>query len=124
MIGGRDGLLVENALVSIWDPASETWRAGPSLSTPRAGFGVVATPTAILLTGGEKIPTPQRVISQTESIAAGEDAWSLLAPLPFPVHGVGATLHGNAFYVIGGSRQAAVATAATNQGRVQIYRWQ
>lgn len=120
MIGGRDGTFLENNTVSIYDPASETWRVGPSLATPRAGHGVVSTGNAILLAGGEKIPTPARVISSMESIAAGQDTWTTLTPLPFPVHGVGATLHGNAFHVLGGSRQAGL---ATNDGRLQVYRW-
>jgi hypothetical protein len=106
--------------VSIYDPASETWRAGPPLANARGGFGVVATPTAILLTGGERLPTPQRVLASMESIAAGQDTWTALSPMAFPVHGVGAVLRGNAFYVLGGSRQAGL---ATNEGRVQVYRW-
>lgn len=121
MIGGRDGLFVENAAVSIWDPASETWRAGPSLGTMRAGFAAVATPTAILVAGGERLVTPLRVLASVESIAAGQATWSTLPAMPFPVHGVGGAIHGTAFYLLGGSRQAGL---ATNDGRVQIYRWE
>ncbi len=120
MIGGRVDITIENAEVSIYDPAAETWRRGPPLRTARAGFGAAATPSAIILGGGERLVAPLRVLATMESIAAGEDGWSALPAMPFPVHGVGAVIDGNAFYLLGGSRQAGV---ATNDGRVQVYRF-
>jgi hypothetical protein len=120
MIGGRVDVSEENARVSIYDPASETWRVGPTLLTARAGFAAAATPTAIIVGGGERLVSPQGVLGSLESIAAGQDEWTRLPAMPFAVHGVGGAIHGNAFYLLGGSRQAGL---AINDGRVQVYRW-
>jgi len=120
LMGGRNAFGQPNPAVSIWDPASETWRAGPSMLNNRSGFAAAATPTAILVAGGEKLDAPSGVIASAEGIAAGDTSWTSLPNLPIPVHGVGSAIYGNAFFLIGGSR---VQATAVNFGDVQIYRW-
>jgi hypothetical protein len=119
-VGGRNSLGQPNPAVSIWDPASETWRPGPSMANNRSGFAAAATSTAIFVAGGERLFAPSGVIETVEAIAAGDDAWTPLPSLLIPVHGVGAGIVGNAFYLLGGSR---VQATAINFGDVQIYRW-
>ena len=126
MMGGRSGTRT-TGLVSIWDPASETWRAGPSLNTPRAGFAAAASDTPLLVAGGEVLTTdPWRTLNSVEAIAAGVTSgagattWTVMPPLPNPVHGVPGVIHGNAFYTLGGSTQAGI---AANYEGVQILRW-
>ena len=119
MIAGRQQE-IDSARVSIFDPASETWRAGPSLQTARGGFAVAASPTILLVAGGEVLATGRRTLASAEGIAAGEQAWRALPSMPIAVHGVGGALHGNAFFAIGGSTRAGI---AVNPGVVQIYRW-
>lgn len=120
MIGGRSPSRT-TGIVSIFDPASETWRAGPLLATPRAGFAAASSGTLLVVAGGELITeNPWRTISSVEAIAAGQGQWSALPTMPMPVHGVPGVMHGNAFYALGGSTQAG---AATNPGAVQALRW-
>jgi N-acetylneuraminic acid mutarotase len=121
MIGGRSQTLGESNRVSIFDPASETWRAGPLIQYSRGGFAASTTATHIIISGGEVIFSGNTSVRrETEAIAAGENAWSELPPLPVAVHGVGGATQGNAFYALGGSTRAGV---SNNQGQVQIYRW-
>lgn len=120
LLGGRAASGTANTVVSIFDPASETWRAGPSMPTSRSGFAAAASDTVLIVAGGEKISQPMRVHSEVEALAAGAAQWQGLPPLPFPMHGFGGVIQGNAFITIGGSR---VAATAVNEGQVQIYRW-
>jgi hypothetical protein len=120
MIGGRTELVSETAAVSIFDPASLTWRAGPPMRAARAGFAAAATPTALIVAGGELLSNPLRTLNGVEAIAAGAQEWSALPNLPVAVHGVGGAVHGNAFFALGGSTRAG---NATNPGIVQVYRW-
>lgn len=122
LLGGRRNFFREVAEVSIFDPASESWRAGPAMRAGRSGFAAAASDTHILVAGGELL-TSLSVLDVVEAIGAGDDGWSLLPPLPQAVHGVaGAMVPGidRTFFVLAGSTQAAV---AANTGRVQIYRW-
>jgi hypothetical protein len=121
MIAGRGGTpFIETPRVAIFDPASETWREGPGIM-PRAGFAAAATESVIIIAGGEALSsTPFRVIPTVEAFVAGSSAWTPLPNVPRPVHGVPGAIHGNAFYMMGGSGQAGV---ATNVSEVQVYRW-
>lgn len=120
LIGGRQVFVRESARISIFDPASETWRQGPPLATARAGFAAAASRTLLVVAGGEVLVAPLRTLGSVEAIAAGHDAWSALPPLPTPVHGVGGMIHGTSFITLGGST---VAATAQNPGVVQILRW-
>ena len=120
MIGGRDLGSGETGAVSIFDPASETWRRGPALNIARAGFAAAASPTHIIVAGGELVVAARRALSSVEAIAAGQDAWANLPARPSPIHGVGGASHGNAVYTLGGSTIAAV---AANSAVVRAYRW-
>lgn len=120
LIGGRSGGSGETREVAIFDPASRRWRRGPRLDTSRAGFAVAADATTLVVAGGEVIYDDQLVRNQVEAIAAGEDAWTPLPPMPFAVHGVGGAILDNAFYALGGS---SLAGGIRNAGRVQVYRW-
>jgi hypothetical protein len=120
MIAGREELQTETAAVSIFDPASETWRPGPTLRVARGGFAIAASPALLMVAGGEVLADGQRVLSSVEGIAAGDQAWSAMPPLRTSVHGVGGALFGNAFFAIGGSSTAG---HAVNPGLLQIYRW-
>ncbi|HYC35135.1 MAG TPA: hypothetical protein VEC19_01845 [Usitatibacter sp.] len=120
LIGGRQLGVRETARVAIYDPASQTWRAGPLLRTPRAGFAVAASPTILIVAGGEVLSGTFGVLGSVEAIAAGENAWSLLPNLPTPLHGFGALIVGNAFFTVGGT---VIPGAVSNAGIVQVLRW-
>jgi len=120
MLGGR-GFNGTSRVVSIYDPASETWRAGPLMRSSRSGFAAAASPTLLMVAGGELITSsPFRTLETVEAIAAGQDDWTFMPQLPTPVHGVGGVIQGNAFHVLGGSTQPA---GVANPGTVQILSW-
>ena len=106
---------------AIFDSASETWRIGPRISFPRAGFAAASNADRIVVAGGESIYSATALIPQVESIAVGADQWQLLPSLPEPVHGMGAAFIGKKLYVLGGSRQAGI---ARNFGDVQVLEFQ
>ncbi|MDZ4813764.1 MAG: hypothetical protein SGI99_14295, partial [Pseudomonadota bacterium] len=120
MLGGRSVVTGETGRASVFDPASETWREGPALQFPRAGFAAATTTTQIIVSGGEMIINGNFARNETEAIAAGENAWSNLPALPIAMHGLGGVTNGNAFYALGGST---LAGGIRNRGEVQIYRW-
>ena len=121
LIGGREVNVRETVRVSIYDPASETWRLGPNLAFARAGFAAAATRELLIVAGGELLCCqPWRVLPSVEAIEAGGGQWRALPDLPTPLHGFGGIIFGNAFYTVGGT---VVAGAATNAGIVQVLRW-
>ena len=122
MMGGRGGSpLIESGRVAIFDPASETWREGPIMNVARAGFAAAATETTLMIAGGESLSAaPFRTIKSSEAIVAGAPRWTSLPDLPVGIHGVPGAIHGNAFYLMGGS---GVAGTASNMSDVQVYRW-
>jgi N-acetylneuraminic acid mutarotase len=122
MMGGRGGSpLIESGRVAIFDPASETWREGPIMNVARGGFAAATTETTLMIAGGESLSTaPFRTIKSSEAIVAGGSRWTSLPDLPVGIHGVPGAIHGNAFYLMGGS---GVAGTASNMSDVQVYRW-
>ncbi len=120
LLGGRSEAGGETAAVAIFDPASRRWRRGPELLVGRAGFAAAGSATTLVVAGGEVVYDGLVVRNQVEAIAAGEEAWTPLPPLPFPVHGVGGAIIGSAFHALGGS---SLAGGIRNAGRLQIYRW-
>jgi hypothetical protein len=121
MIGGRDFLTaIEHPRVSIFDPASETWRPGPSLQNSRAGFAAAASSALLMVAGGERLVGQRGVLNSAEAIVPGAQQWTSMPAMPAAVHGVGGVLYKNAFYAIGGSL---LAGGVLNQGDVQVFRW-
>jgi N-acetylneuraminic acid mutarotase len=119
LMGGRYRSGVAHGEVAIFDPASETWRAGPTMAVGRSGFAAAASDSMIIVAGGERLDT-SKVLVDVEAIVAGDVLWRTLPSLPFAVHGFGGTLQGNTFIALGGSRGAG---GVANEGQVQIYRW-
>src|SRR5688572_20679950 len=68
MIGGRQSLVGQTANVSIYDPASETWRLGPPIAVARAGFAAAASRDLLFVAGGELLTPPFSVLSSVEVI--------------------------------------------------------
>jgi hypothetical protein len=73
-----------------------------------------------LVAGGEAIYGATLLRGEVEAIAAGEERWQALPPLPVALHGAAGALSGENFWVLGGSTRAG---GIRNAGQVQIYRW-
>lgn len=119
MLGGRSSAITTTA-VSIYDPASGTWRLGPFMPTGRAGHAAAASESLLFVAGGEVITGTFRTLPSVEAIAAGQETWTTMPSLPTPVHGVGGALHGNSLHILGGS---VVPAGVSNPGTVQVLRW-
>lgn len=113
MISGRTP---ETPTIAIYDPVSERWRAGPPLNRRRGGFGAAAVGPYIVITGGEFLGSPVRLVPEVEIYTAGENSWRFGPQSPEPTHGLpGVALNGR-FLAISGTTVAASAVGAT--GRV------
>lgn len=117
MIGGRARAGTHHS-VAIYDPASESWRAGPATLDAHSGFAAGVVDNQLLVAGGEQVAPDMLLIPTTEIIAAGGDAWARAPDLPVAVHGVGGAVFDGRFHAIGGSVRAGF---ADNPGVVQIY---
>lgn len=115
MIAGRTEK-ADTRSVAIYDPASETWRAGPSINGLHSGFAAAVVDDQIVIGGGEIVDTfPVTLNPTTEIYAAGSDAWVLGPNLPVAVHGTaGAAINGE-FYVVSGSTTAGSKHGATGR---------
>lgn len=119
VLGGRTP---DQRTVAIYDPAAQSWRAGPSFLHARGGFAAAVVDDQILITGGEFFPSLSQasVIGATEVYTVGADRWFSGPPLPQAVHGVpGAALNGR-FYIVSGSTVAADTAGATGR----LFWWQ
>jgi N-acetylneuraminic acid mutarotase len=106
--------------VEIYDPATNTWTPGVDMQDSRSGFAAAVIGGQIYVAGGEVLEVP--FFSVRDSVerfdpAAGE--WHYEAPLPGPLHGIGATSVGNRFLIFGGASAAANINPKT--GLVHIY---
>jgi hypothetical protein len=121
LIGGRSPG-TQTATVRIYDPASESWRVGPTLANARAGFAAAASRDRLFVAGGEILSAfPFSVLSSVEAIAAGGASWQAMPSLPTALHGFGAIATANSFRTVGGST---VAAEQFNPGVVHILGWQ
>ncbi|MBL8299826.1 MAG: hypothetical protein JNN30_15925 [Rhodanobacteraceae bacterium] len=113
VLGGRSP---DTRTTAIYDPVSESWRAGPSFLHVRGGFAAAVVDNQILITGGEWLSGfNMSLVGMTEAYNAGATRWVAGPVLPQPVHGVaGANLNGR-FYIVSGSNRAGLGTGATGR---------
>jgi hypothetical protein len=113
VLGGRRP---ETGSVAIYDPVTETWRAGPAMQRPRGGFAAAVVDEQIVVAGGEVIfEIPQRIEPSVEVYAAGQSRWAFGPTPPVAVHGVTAGVLGGEFLLVSGSRIASSAEDATGR---------
>jgi hypothetical protein len=103
MIGGR---APETTSVSIYDPVTGRWRAGPSLNRARGGFAAAVVDGHLVVAGGEVFTGGVRLEPSVEVLAPGAPAWRLAGDMPLALHGVGGAAVGRRFYLLGGSTVA------------------
>lgn len=118
VLGGR-GSAGEVAATEIFDPASETWREGPTLNIARAGFAAAVVQDKIMVAGGEVFAGGTRTLASVEIYDPDIGTWERGVNLPFPMHGFDGVGDDNGrFLVLGGS---SLAGSIDNPGRVQIF---
>ena len=90
----------------IYDPDAQAWRAGPSLSEARSGFGAVVVDQAIVVAGGE-VFSPDEALDSVERLEDAGDQWASIESLPHGLHGNPLVAIGNEIYLPGGSTRPA-----------------
>lgn len=105
---GRSG--AHTARVDAFDPTTRTWSSRAPLPTSRAGFALALREGRAYLFGGEgNAAGTNGMFSEVESYDFAADAWSKLAPMKTPRHGMGAATVGSQIIVPGGGTKAALA---------------
>jgi N-acetylneuraminic acid mutarotase len=110
-IGGREenplsALIVDFDLVEIYNPETNTWRRGPSLNLPRAGFAAAAIDGKIYVAGGELLShLPPDVEPSVEMFDPATNRWEVIDELPMPLHGVAGIGYEGKFYLVAGSNR-------------------
>lgn len=80
------------------------WVEKRAMPTARGGTACGVVDDRLIVMGGEGNPdAPSRVFAQVEAYAPATDAWTTLAPMPTPRHGLGAAAWAGRLYVPGGA---------------------
>jgi N-acetylneuraminic acid mutarotase len=117
-LGGRWSGEGELASVEIYTPATDTWRNGPPMQVPRAGFAAAVVDGHIVVAGGEVVSNGTETLASVEMLTPGSAGWQMGPSLPVPIHGVGGDAFDHRMLLLGGSIRAG---AIENEGQVQIY---
>ncbi len=91
------------ASLTIYDPGTDTWVSGSSLSPPRSGLNGASTCSGVVVVGGE---TPTEVFDAVNLLDPATGSWQQLPHLPTAVHGVAVAALDDWLYVMGGSTKA------------------
>lgn len=123
VLGGRwygaSNSIVDFHTVEIYDPAADTWTAGPRMNRPHAGAAAAVIDGKIYIAGGELLSEfPPGMEPSVEVYDPAVGQWEVMGSMPIPLHGVsGASVDGK-FYILAGSTRAGTAAAYR---RVLIY---
>jgi N-acetylneuraminic acid mutarotase len=103
--------------VEIFDPDTGSWSGGPSMQEARSGFGATVLGDSIFVAGGEVFDQSNGFVATALDTVERFDgeAWTFIAPLPYPLHGVPLVTVGDRIYLLSGSIEAA---AVDNTGEV------
>lgn len=114
--GGRRGTInTPEGNVYEYTPGGAWVERAPML-TARGGTACGVIDDRIVVVGGEGNPdAPSRVFPQVEAYAPATDAWSTLAPMPTPRHGMGAAAWNGRLYVPGGANRDSFGAVATHE---------
>lgn len=102
--GGRLGA-IDSRQANVYELAPGAgWAERAAMPTARGGTACGVVGDRLIVVGGEGNPdAPTRVFAQVEAYAPARDAWTTLAPMPTPRHGMGAAASGGRLYVPGGA---------------------
>jgi N-acetylneuraminic acid mutarotase len=95
----------KTAALEIYDPATNRWTAGAAMPAPRGGVASVVANGCLYVIGGEgNTADPRGLFDQNEAYDPRTNAWSRLAPMPTPTHGlVGAAFVNGGIHLPGGA---------------------
>jgi len=112
-VGGRASFFgTQYANVEVYDPATDSWRAGPPLPDARGGLTAAAINDRIYVFGGE---APLRIFSSNEMYEAAGNRWIAKAAMPTPRHGIGAAVVAGRIHIAGGATSPGLARTAVHE---------
>src|SRR5258705_10277730 len=114
-LGGRWSDSGELTSVEVYDPATDSWLAAPSMQIARGGFAAVALDKKIYVFGGEVLTGENHALTSVEIFDPQRGIWEFGSDLPLALHGVPAVNVDGTVYVLGGADRAG---AISNQGLV------
>ena len=115
--GGRGGMAGGNAS-TLWAllPGATSWTPRASMPTGRSGTACAILDDRLYVFGGEGNPaTPTGVFAEAEVYDPAADAWTSLASMPVPRHGMGAAAWDGRIYVPGGATVGGFGAVATHE---------
>jgi N-acetylneuraminic acid mutarotase len=102
--GGRNGRDFTMSVLEEYDPASRTWTERAAMPTGRSGIAGAAVGGRFYVFGGEgNRGHPQGIFDAVEAYDPAQDAWTRLAPMATPRHGINAAIVGSRIYLPGGA---------------------
>lgn len=110
LIGGQfhhDSAQLDQAMVDIYDPGTDTWSSGPDLPKGHSHSegGTFVHEGRIFMVGGHTTPKGGRKSIDPDilTLTPGATSWELVGKLPVPLSSPAARIVGGKFYVAGGS---------------------
>jgi N-acetylneuraminic acid mutarotase len=119
-LAARSALGCQGAIGStspiVFELAGGAWTERAPMPTARGGTACAAVADRLVVAGGEGNPgDPSGVFPQVESYDAAADAWTALAPMPSPRHGLGAAAANGRIYFPGGANRQGFGAVATHE---------
>jgi hypothetical protein len=114
--GGRQREIEsQTATVYEYTPGG-AWVVREPMPTARGGTACGVIDDTLIVVGGEGNPdTPSMVFPDVEAYAVADDAWTTLAPMVTPRHGMGAAAWDGRPYVPGGATVQAFGAVDTHE---------
>ena len=114
--GGPNGRDFTMSALEEYDPATRTWRERAAMPTGRSGIAGAALADRFYVFGGEgNRANPQGIFDAVEAYDPGQDAWTRLAPMRTPRHGINAAVLGGRAYIPGGATVEGFGVTAINE---------
>jgi len=114
--GGRNGRDFTMTAFEEYDPATRTWAERPAMPTGRSGIAGAGLGGRLYVFGGEgNRANPQGIFDAVEAYDPAQGAWTRLAPMPTPRHGINAAVLGNRVYLPGGATVEGFGVTAVNE---------
>ncbi len=109
-------------MVQIYNPTTDTWTTGSSMSVGRWGLGVVKAQNGLIYAMGGFSNITLAPYSTVEQYDPYLDAWSFVATMPHPEGYFGATLGPDGLiYVLGGSKDWSISFGGEQYSAVEAY---
>jgi N-acetylneuraminic acid mutarotase len=114
--GGRNGRTSTMANLEEYDPATRAWSDRAVMPTGRSGIAGATVGGRFYVFGGEgNRAHPQGMFDNVEAYDPARDAWTRLAPMRTPRHGINAAVVGNRVYLPGGAIVEGFGVTAINE---------